>query len=432
MRTRFEPSGPLRGAIRPPADKSITHRALLLAAMASGRSQIADWLDAGDTRSTLAAIETLGAGIEHGSTTNSLAIEGIGLEGPDHSSGTIDCGNAGTLIRLLSGWIACCPGASYRFDGDRSLRARPMGRIADPLRAMGAEIELADEERPPLEIAGTALTGHSHELAVASAQVKSCLLLAGLRAEGRTSVREPAASRDHTERMLAAAGADVRVDEGGVVSVGPAERLEPFELDVPGDISSAAFLIAAATIIPGSELRIEGVGLNPTRTGFLDALGRMGAELEIEPGPEQAGEPAGTIVARHALLSGTRIEGGEIPRAIDELPLLALAGCFADGETVIADAAELRHKESDRIETVAAALRAIGAEVEVRPDGMTISGGRPLTSGTITAAGDHRLAMLGAIAGLAIPGGAEVDGAEAAAISYPGFAEQLGRLAGRS
>jgi 3-phosphoshikimate 1-carboxyvinyltransferase len=277
---------------------------------------------------------------------------------------------------------------------------------------------------------------------VASAQVKSCILLAGLLASGATTVTEPNPSRNHTERMLAAMGADISTHpvEGGpepvraaAVTITGADSLAPLTGRVPGDISSAAFHIVAAALVPGSEVRVEGVGLNPTRTGILDVLDRMGAEIEIEPDPEDhTGEASGAVIARTAELRGVRVEGVDIPLAIDELPLIALAGCFAEGETVIADAAELRHKESDRIATVASALRTLGADVAETDDGMVINGTGGLEGGAVDAAGDHRVAMLGAVAGVASRRGVEVRGMEAAAISYPVFTADLGRLVGRS
>ena len=435
---RFEPAGPLRGSIIAPPDKSISHRAMLFGAMAEGRSRISGLLDAADTRSTLAAVGALGAEI----TTLSeepldIEIEGIGLAGPASREVEIDCGNAGTLIRLVSGWLAGCEGGVYRLDGDESLRSRPMRRIADPLAEMGGRVETTEAGTPPIAIEGAALRGVAHELRVASAQVKSCLLLAGLTAAGETSVTEPNPSRNHTERMLAAMGAELSFrpadsETASTVSVRGGTALTPLDLEVPGDISSAAFHLVAAVLVPGSEVRVENVGLNPTRSGILDVLGRMGAEIEIEPGAERAGEAVGAVTARSSQLQGVRVEGVDIPLAIDELPLIALAACFAQGPTTIADAAELRHKESDRIATVAAALNSLGAEVEETGDGMVIAGGSGLEGGAVQSHGDHRIAMLGAVAGVASRAGVEVDGMSAAAISYPRFAGDLGRLAAHS
>ena len=292
---------------------------------------------------------------------------------------------------------------------------------------MGARLDCREDRLPPLEIEGAALRGISYELPVASAQVKSCLLFAGLLAEGETWVGEPLRSRDHSERMLAAAGAQIAWLRGGV-SVRPAQRLEPGEIVVPTDFSSAAFFLLAALLVPGSEVELEGVGLNPTRTGLLRVLERMGAEIEVAPSGERGGEPVGTVRARASALRGTEVGGAEIPLAIDELPLVALAACFAEGETTIRDAAELRRKESDRVATTCEALAALGAEVEPSEDGMRIEGGGGLHGGAVESHGDHRIAMLGAIAGLASRDGVAVAGMDAAAVSYPGFEADLASL----
>jgi 3-phosphoshikimate 1-carboxyvinyltransferase len=427
VRARFDPAA-LRGRLRPPADKSISHRAALIAAMGEGETSVEGYLDAADTRSTLAAIEALGAAIEGVSATAiepALRIGGIGLRGP--RSAAIDVGNAGTLLRLLPGWLAGQEAGAWTLDGDESIRRRPVDRIVGPLREMGAHLSCREERLPPLEVEGAPLHGISYELPVASAQVKSCLLFAALLAEGETRVVEPLPSRDHTERMLAAAGAEVERGEGEV-AVRPARRLEPVRIAVPADFSSAAFFLVAALLAPGSEVALADVGLNPTRTGLLDVLRRMGAEIEVEPGGEQGGEPVGTIRARSAALRGTEIGGAEVPLAIDELPLAALAACFAEGTTTIRDAAELRRKESDRVATVAAALNALGGRVEPTADGMVVEGAGGLRGGLVDSHGDHRIAMLGAIAGLASREGVEVEGMEAAAVSYPGFEADLASL----
>jgi 3-phosphoshikimate 1-carboxyvinyltransferase len=427
VRARFDPAA-LRGRLRPPADKSISHRAALIAAMGEGETSVEGYLDAADTRSTLAAIEALGAAIEGVSATAiepALRIGGIGLRGP--RSAAIDVGNAGTLLRLLPGWLAGQEAGAWTLDGDESIRRRPVDRIVGPLREMGAHLSCREERLPPLEVEGAPLHGISYELPVASAQVKSCLLFAALLAEGETRVVEPLQSRDHTERMLAAAGAEVERGEGEV-AVRPARRLEPVRIAVPADFSSAAFFLVAALLAPGSEVALADVGLNPTRTGLLSILRRMGAEVEVEPGGEQGGEPVGTIRARSAALRGTEVGGAEVPLAIDELPLAALAACFAEGTTTIRDAAELRRKESDRVATVAAALNALGGRVEPTADGMVVEGAGGLRGGLVDSHGDHRIAMLGAIAGLASREGVEVEGMEAAAVSYPGFEADLASL----
>jgi 3-phosphoshikimate 1-carboxyvinyltransferase len=443
MAARFEPSGPLRGALRPPADKSISHRAALIAAMGEGETAIEGYLDAADTRSTLAAVAALGAGVESAMAATAaeggvdpasqsaagvgpaLLVRGVGLRGA--RSAAIDVGNAGTLLRLLPGWLAGQEAGEWTLDGDDSIRRRPVDRIAAPLRLMGADLFCREDRLPPLEVRGAPLRGVSYELPVASAQVKSCLIFAALLAEGETRVAEPLPTRDHSERMLRAAGAEIDRD-GETIVVQPAERLAPGRIVVPADFSSAAFFLVASLLVPGSEVALSGVGLNPTRTGLLAILARMGARIETIPDGEEGGEPIGTVVARTSELTGTDAGGAEVPLAIDELPLVALAACFAEGETTIRDAAELRRKESDRIETVAAALTALGAKVETSGDGMRVEGAGGLRGGSVDSHGDHRIAMLGAIAGLASRDGVEVTGMDAAAVSYPGFEADLGSL----
>ena len=422
MATRFDPSGPLRGGLRPPADKSISHRAALIAAMGEGETEIEGYLDSADTRSTLAAVQALGAGVEgvgSGPIAETISIRGVGLR--DAVATSIDVGNAGTLLRLLPGWLAGQPTGRWTLDGDDSIRRRPVDRIAEPLGRMGARLSCREGCFPPLEVEGASLRGIEYEMPLASAQVKSCLLFAGLLAEGPTWIGEPQRSRDHTERMLAAAGARVTWLRGGV-QVQPCKRLEPGELAVPADF------IVGALLVPGSEVALEGVGTNPTRTGLLRILERMGADFEVEVVGERGGEPVGTIRARASELHGTEIGGDEIPLAIDELPLAALAACFAEGPTTICDAAELRRKESDRVATTCEALAALGASVESAEDGMRIEGDGGLIGGTARSHGDHRIAMLGAIAGIASRDGVEVDGMDAAAVSYPGFEADLASL----
>jgi 3-phosphoshikimate 1-carboxyvinyltransferase len=423
---RFDPPGRLRGTLRPPPDKSVSHRAALIAAMSEGETTIEGYLDSADTRSTLAAIEALGAEVGDGAGEPLLRVRGVGLRGAREAA--VDVGNAGTLLRLLPGWLAGQETGAWTLDGDESIRRRPVDRIVEPLRRMGARLSCREDRLPPLRVEGAPLHGISYELPIASAQVKSCLLFAGLLAEGETRVLEPLPSRDHTERMLAAAGAEIERGGGGI-AVRPADRLEPGGIVVPADFSSAAFFLVAALIVPGSEVTLAGVGLNPTRTGLLAILERMGAAVEVEPEGERSGEPAGLIRARASSLLCTEVGGGEVPLAIDELPLVALAACFAEGETTIRDAAELRRKESDRIATVTEALNGIGAEVEPTEDGMVVVGRGGLPGGSVDAHGDHRIAMLGAIAGLASDGGVEVSGMDAAAVSYPGFGADLASLA---
>jgi 3-phosphoshikimate 1-carboxyvinyltransferase len=435
--TRFDPTGPLRGELRPPSDKSISHRAALIAAMGEGETHVNGYLDGADTLSTLAAVEKLGAKVTRERNSGSgvlnppgltLWIEGVGLH--NARSAEIDVGNAGTLLRLLPGWLAGQVGKEWTLDGDDSIRRRPVDRIALPLREMGADLGARDDRLPPLEVRGTNLHGITYEMPIASAQVKSCLLFAGLLAEGETRVVEPAPSRNHTEEMLSAAGASV-TSEGNEVVIQPAERLEPDALLVPADISSAAFFLTASVLVPESELEFTEVGVNPTRTGLLTVLERMGAEIERDGEVESGGERVATLRVRSApQLQGTEVGGAEIPLAIDELPLVALAACFAEGTTTIRDAAELRRKESDRIATVSEALRALGGDVEPTEDGMVVQGTGGLRGGTIESHGDHRIAMLGAVAGLASREGVEVRGMDAAAVSYPGFEDDLANLLG--
>jgi len=438
--TRFAPVESLRGSLRPPSDKSISHRAALIAAMGEGWTHVEGYLDAADTWSTLNAVEALGAEVIEqklgkaggvaGARGLQLAIRGVGLR--NLKPVDIDVGNAGTLLRLLPGWLAGQSDGNWTLDGDESIRRRPVDRIAIPLREMGAYLNAREDRLPPLEIRGAQLRGITYEMPIASAQVKSCLLFAGLLADRETRVVEPAPSRNHTEVMLKAAGVSVRREEDtNAVVIKPAEQLEPDDLLVPADISSAAFFLAAAVLVPGSEVRLDWVGVNPTRTGFLSILERMGATIEREKEAESGGEAIATLRVRSAPLQATEVGGAEIPLAIDELPLVALAACFAEGTTTIRDAEELRRKESDRIETVTAALRALGGQIESTADGMVVEGTGGLAGGSIESHGDHRIAMLGAVAGLASREGVEVHGMNAAAVSYPGFERDLRSLTAR-
>jgi 3-phosphoshikimate 1-carboxyvinyltransferase len=447
--TRFAPSAPLRGELRPPPDKSISHRAALIGAMTAGSVEVSGYLDSADTRRTLDAVRALGTEVEELGRSEvrgriDVRVHGIGLRGAgehfDPAIGTvaIDVGNAGTLLRLLPGWLAGQGMGHWALDGDESIRRRPVDRIAEPLNEMGASVRCREGRLPPLEVSAATLHGIQYRMPVASAQVKSCVLLAGLLADGQTEVTEPELTRDHTERLLMAWGADISTEElrtiptlgGGParrVTIRPPERLAGAALDVPGDLSSAAFMIVAATIVAGSRVRTAGVGLNPTRIGLLGILNRMGAAIEVDEHRE-AFEPTGAVVARHGPLEATRVHAEEVPLAIDELPLVALLGCFADGTTVVSGAKELRHKESDRIATVVEGLRALGAEIEATEDGFAVTGTGGLRGGRIHARGDHRLAMLGAIAGLASRDGVEVEGMEAAGVSYPSFEADLRAL----
>jgi 3-phosphoshikimate 1-carboxyvinyltransferase len=426
---RFEPARGLSGELRAPADKSISHRAALLGAMASEPVRIERYLHAADTTSTLAAVRALGALVEV--REEQVVVRGTGLREAREPEETIDVGNAGTLLRLLPGWLAAQDGRSFTLDGDDSIRRRPVDRIAEPLRHMGAEIEPTEGRFPPLVVRGARLRAISYELEVASAQVKSCVLLAALAADGATTVGEPARSRDHTERMLLRAGVSIH-RHGRHVTVVNADELLLDSMRVPGDASSAAFLVAAGVLVPGSRLLIGDVGVNWTRSGFLRVVRRMQGivlgDLEEETGELTAEEPVSDLDVAHGALEGTVIEPEEVPLAIDELPLVALLGCFAEGETVVRGAQELRVKESDRIAGVVEGLRGLGAEIEATPDGFAVRGSGGLRGGTLDARGDHRLAMMGAVAGLASREGVEVLGMEVASVSYPSFVEDLAAL----
>jgi 3-phosphoshikimate 1-carboxyvinyltransferase len=429
-RVRVDPADALRGDLRPPTDKSISHRAAILGAMASEPVRIRGFLDAADTNSTLQAVQHLGALVQVGA--DEILVRGTGLRNAAVPHGPIDVGNAGTLLRLLPGWLAAQEGRAYTVDGDASIRRRPVDRIAEPLRLMGAEIDATDGRLPPFTITGARLRSIHYELPVASAQVKSCVLLAGLAADGATTVSELAVSRDHTERMLTAAGVTVHRN-GRHVTVAGTDELTLDELVIPGDPSSAAFAIAAGVLVPGSRLVLRGVGGNWTRSGFVRIAQRMGAivigDLEDEPGDEvAASEPISDLDVTAGPLVATVIEPEEVPLAIDELPLVALLGCFAEGETVVRGAQELRLKETDRIATVVEGLSGLGATIEATEDGFAVTGTGGLRGGRISSHGDHRLAMLGAVAGLASREGVEVDGMEAADVSYPGFMADMARL----
>jgi 3-phosphoshikimate 1-carboxyvinyltransferase len=430
---RFEPSGPLRGSFAPPPDKSISHRAALFGAMSDEPVTVRNYLDSADTRSTLDALLTLGAGVEEGGP-GLLTIRGVGLHAPlEATGGQLDVGNSGTLLRLLPGWLAGQPGGVWTLDGDDSIRRRPVDRVVEPLRAMGARCDAREDRFPPLTVSGTELTGIEYSLPVASAQVKSCVLIAGMLAAGSTTITESRQSRDHTERMLRRSRVPFERD-GLRIQVTQVDELELDEVAVPGDPSSAAFMVAAATIVPGSRVVVEDVGLNWTRSGFFQIARRMGAvivgELE-DPGTEAAEEPVGELDVAHSPLEATTVTEDEVPTAIDELTLVALLGAFADGETRVEGASELRVKESDRIDGVVTGLRGLGADIEDTGDGFAVRGdGSPLRGGTLDARGDHRLAMLGAIAGLASEEGVEVIGMDAAAVSYPEFEQDLHALLG--
>ena len=430
MNMRFEPARGLSGGLRAPADKSISHRAAVLGAMASEPVHIEGYLQAADTSSALDAVRALGALVEV--RDGEVVVRGSGLREAREPDGPIDVGNAGTLLRLLPGWLAAQDGRSFTLDGDESIRRRPVDRVVEPLRQMGAKLKARNGRLPPLEIRGARLRSISYEMKVASAQVKSCVLLAALAADGATTVGEPARSRDHTERMLLGAGVGIHRN-GRHVTVVNTDELLLGSVKVPGDASSAAFLVAAGVLVPGSRLLISDVGVNWTRTGFLRILRRMRGivlgDLEDETGELSPSEPVSDLDVAHGALEGTVVEPEEVPLAIDELPLVALLGCFAEGETVVRGAQELRVKESDRIAGVVEGLRGLGADIEATEDGFAVRGTGGLLGGSIEARGDHRLAMMGAVAGLASREGVEVRGMEAAAVSYPGFLEDLATLA---
>ncbi|HEY1521485.1 MAG TPA: 3-phosphoshikimate 1-carboxyvinyltransferase [Solirubrobacteraceae bacterium] len=432
MNEHFSPSDGLRGRLRVPPDKSISHRAAILAAMAIEPVRVRNYLDAADTRATLRAVQSLGAIVQ--GQPEGLLVRGVGLRNAQPPPDAIDVANAGTLMRLLPGWLSFQQDQIFKLDGDASIRRRPVDRIAQPLELMGAQIDATAGRFPPFTIQGALLSGIEYELPVASAQVKSCVLLAGLLTE-QTTVLEPLPTRDHTERLLLRGGVPLSRQgdpAGGYrVTVENTDELELDLLEIPGDASSAAFLIAAGVLVKRSRLVLQHVGVNWTRTGFLRILERMGAIVlgELEPvGELDPHEPVCDLDVSHAPLEATTVEPHEVPLTIDELPLVALVGCFAEGETVIRGAAELRLKESDRIATVVEGLRGLGAEIDATRDGFVVRGTGTLRGGRLRAHGDHRLALLGAVAGLASEEGVTVEGMEAAEVSYPGFAADLKHL----
>lgn len=412
--------------LRVPGDKSISHRAVMFGAIANGPTRIDNFLPGADCLRTMECFQRLGVEIERESPTT-LTVHGRGWQGLREPDQCLDVGNSGTTIRLLLGILAGSPFFSTVY-GDASIARRPMDRVVEPLRRMGARIDgRAGGRFTPLAIRGGGLRGIEHDSPVASAQVKSCLLLAGLQAEGWTKVREPHPSRDHTERMLAAFGAELSSEEG-TVSVKGGQSLSGCEVRVPGDISSAAFFLAAALMVPGSRVTIRDVGINPTRTGILDVFRSMGAEVIVTPTDHWCGEPVGDVTVTGESLQGVEVGGTMIARLIDEIPILAVVATQAEGRTVIRDAAELKVKETNRIATVASELRKLGASVEETPDGLIIDGPTPLRGALLDSHGDHRIGMAMAIAGLAADGEVRVKGAEAIAVSFPHFAETLEKL----
>ena len=433
MEWTVEPARRLRGEVLVPGDKSISHRAVLFASLARGESVLEGIADGADVASTIAAMRCLGIDIERRAA---LRVRGQGLYGLQAPGAPLDCGNSGTTIRLLAGPLAGQPFTST-LTGDVYLRRRPMRRIVEPLRALGAAVQTAAGDTAPLTVTGaTPLRAITYRPEVASAQVKSCVLLAGLFADGRTSVVEQAPTRDHTERLLAAMGATVEVcgdAAGPTVTIEPGAELADIAGTVPGDMSSAAYWLVAATLLEGSLLTLRNVGLNPTRAGIVELLRDWGADISIERGEDWYGEPVGTleIAGVGAALTGGTIEGAAVPGVIDELPLIAALAPFTSDGVEIRGAAELRVKESDRIATTAAALRALGVDVDEFPDGLAVRGGQRLTGGSVDAAGDHRIALAMGAVGLAAAAPVTVEGAEAMAVSYPGFEAALDRVAVR-
>lgn len=417
----------IRATIQVPGDKSISHRSLIFNAIADGTATVERLLDAHDVRSTAACLAALGVEIEWPEGSPTARVRGRGMHGLFEAEDVLDCGNSGTTMRLMAGLLAAHPILSI-LTGDHMLRRRPMARIIGPLHKMGAQIHARrGDTLPPLVIKGGNLTGIDFASPVASAQVKSALLLAGLYAEGETRVTEPLRSRDHTERMLAAMGAPIAADDTRT-SISAASRLEPLSLRVPGDISSAAPWLVLGACHPDAEIVIRGVNTNPTRTGLLDILRAMGANVELSEERASGGEPVADLVVRSSKLTGVTVSGPLVPRAIDELPLVALLACFAEGETVVKDAAELRVKESDRVEAVVQALGRLGAKVTPHDDGFAVHGPIKLRGGRVDGGGDHRIGMLGAIAGSLAEGETRVEN-DAVGVSYPSFWDDLAAAA---
>lgn len=427
MQLLSRPGGLPSGRVRVPGDKSISHRALILSALAKDETVIHGLLESADCLATADAMRQLGASIERSPQTCREpyeVVQGLGLHGLRASVAHIDCGNSGTAMRLLAGVLAGQPFDSVLV-GDESLSRRPMRRIAEPLSAMGASIETSGSGTPPLRIRGRRpLSAIEYRLPVPSAQVKSAVLLAGLFADGETRVIESGISRDHTERLLPAFGVSL-ARSNGVVSVSPPEMLRsPGRIDVPGDLSSAAFLFAAAAMTPGASVTVENVGINPTRTGVLDLLSRMGATVEIENHRNFSGEPVADVRVSGGDLRGIEISGGEVALAIDEIPVLLAVAALADGETVVRGAGELKVKESDRLAAMADGLRALGIETELLADGIRVRGGRPL-GGVVDSHGDHRIAMSFAVLGQRAAGPVEIHDCANIATSFPGFVQRM-------
>ena len=425
---KFETSGPLRGELRLPGDKSICHRSVMLGALAQGTTRIRNFSGGGDNLSTLACLRGMGVQVDESHTgaegASTLVVHGVGLHGLQEPGDVLDAGNSGTSMRILCGLLAAQSFFSV-LSGDEHLRKRPMRRVIEPLREFGAEIYGREGDTlAPLAIRGRKLQGGSMTLKVASAQVKSALLLAGLYAEEGATIVEPGPSRDHTERLLAYMGADL-AHAGNQVTLRPEPVLHGVEIDVAGDISSAAFFLVAALIVPGSQVVLKNVGVNPTRMGIVDILVHMGGDIRLENVRDVAGEPVADLVATHSALKGMEISGDLVVRAIDEFPVLAVAAAVAEGETRITGAEELRVKETDRIHAMTTELEKLGVDVEQYPDGMVIRGGRPVSGGQVSSYYDHRVAMSLAVAALVAEGPVYIENFECVAISFPRFREQL-------
>jgi len=421
MIKRISPAGAIRGAIQLPGDKSISHRYAMIAAIADGATRIRNYSTGADCHSTLNCVRALG--IDVGGEGTEFVVHGRGLRGLRQPSGDLDAGNSGSTIRMLSGILAAQP-FTTRIFGDESLSRRPMQRIMQPLAQMGAIIRACEDKFPPLQIVGGTVKPIDYDMPVASAQVKTCVLFAGLYAEGETSVMEPVRSRDHTEIALREFGASLTVQGRKITVAGPA-KLEAREVTVPSDLSSAAFFLAAALLIPGSRLSIPGVGLNPTRSALLDFLSGMGARIRLPQVESSNGELIGEIEAEHSDLTGGVIEGGLTAALIDEIPVLAVLGAATRDGLVVKDASELRIKETDRIRTICENLRRMGVEVEERPDGLVVAGRQRFRAAELDSFGDHRIAMAFAVAALAADGESAIHGAEAASVSFPQFWDTL-------
>jgi len=425
MEKRVKGCSSLKGEVAPPGDKSISHRAVILNSMASGKARIANFSSGDDCLAMISCLRALG--VEIVEESGLFTVSGVGKEGFAEPADVLNASNSATTMRLLAGLLAAQPFLSV-ITGDESLRSRPMARLIHPLRTMGADIwGRGYDSLAPLAIKGGQLRGIDYTSPVASAQLKSAILIAGLFAEGCTTIEEPAASRDHTERMLGAMGADLKRD-GPKIALTPPISLSPIDIHIPGDISSAAFWLVAAAIHPNAHITVTKTGINPTRTGIIDVLLQMGAKLRVKNERMEGGEPVADLELESSELEGTEIGGCIIPRIIDEIPLIALAGSLARGTTTISEAQELRVKESDRIGATVKELSKLGADMEELPDGMVIHGGRELKGGECHSHHDHRLAMTLGIAGLVAQGETVVHGAEAVDASYPGFWQDLERL----